>query len=144
MNLQGTNTPVSFTTEWSSAYNDASVPYVAGGGFSIKGVLKDATSLLFRFPKADARYDVSTAEDKSVDRTNAGKLLVSNMVDRRDPYTYVHSDKVTVKLTPSADGKYLMVGNPFMAPLDVQAFVAANAANADNSGVAGRISKVLD
>lgn len=125
----GGTTPVSFTTEWSSAYNDASVPYVAGGGFSIKGVLKDATSLLFRFPKADARYDVSTAEDKSVDRTNAGKLLVSNMVDRRDPYTYVHSDKVTVKLTPSADGKYLMVGNPFMAPLDVQAFVAANAAN---------------
>lgn len=125
-NLQGTNTPVSFTTEWSSAYNDASVPYVAGGGFSIKGVLKDATSLLFRFPKADASYDVSTAEDKSVDRTNAGKLLVSNMVDRSDPYTYVHSDKVTVKLTPSADGKYLMVGNPFMASLDVQAFVAAN------------------
>lgn len=122
----GGTTPVSFAAEWSSAYNDASVPYVAGGGFSIKGVLKDATSLLFRFPKADARYDVSTAEDKSVDRTNAGKLLVSNMVDRSDPYTYVHSDKVTVKLTPSADGKYLMVGNPFMASLDVQAFVAAN------------------
>lgn len=122
-NLQGTNTPVSFTTEWSSAYNDASVPYVAGGGFSIKGVLKDATSLLFRFPKADASYDVSTG---TLNRDNAGKLLVSNMVDRSDPYTYVHSDKVTVTLTPSADGKYLMVGNPFMAPLDVQAFVAAN------------------
>lgn len=122
-NLQGTNTPVSFTTEWSSAYNDASVPYVAGGGFSIKGILKDATSLLFRFPKADTSYNVSTG---TLDRDNAGKLLVSNMVDRRDPYTYVHSDKVTVTLTPSADGKYLMVGNPFMAPLDVQAFVAAN------------------
>lgn len=122
-NLQGTNTPVSFTTEWSSAYNDASVPYVAGGGFSIKGVLKDATSLLFRFPKADTSYDVSTG---TLNRDNAGKLLVSNMVDRSDPYTYVHSDKVTVTLTPSADGKYLMVGNPFMAPLDVQAFVESN------------------
>lgn len=119
----GGNTPVSFTTEWSSAYNDASVPYVAGGGFSIKGILKDATSLLFRFPKADTSYNVSTG---TLDRDNAGKLLVSNMVDRRDPYTYVHSDKVTVTLTPSVDGKYLMVGNPFMAPLDVQAFVAAN------------------
>lgn len=121
---QTPNTSVSFnTTEWSSAYNDASVPYVAGGGFSIKGVLKDATSLLFRFPKANASYDVSTG---TLNRDNAGKLLVSNMVDRRDPYTYVHSDKVTVTLTPSADGKYLMVGNPFMASLDVQAFVAAN------------------
>lgn len=124
---QTPNTSVSFnTTEWSSAYNDASVPYVAGGGFSIKGVLKDATSLLFRFPKADTEYKISTAENKTVDRTTAGKLLVSNMVDRSDPYTYVHSDKVTVTLTPSADGKYLMVGNPFMASLDVQAFVAAN------------------
>lgn len=122
-NLQGTNTPVSFTTEWSSAYNDASVPYVAGGGFSIKGILKDATSLLFRFPKADTSYNVSTG---TLNRDNAGKLLVSSMVDRSDPYTYVHSDKVTVTLTPSADGKYLMVGNPFMASLDVQAFVAAN------------------
>lgn len=120
---QTPNTTVSFDTEWSSAYNDASVPYVVGGGFSIKGVLKDATSLLFRFPKADASYDVST---ETLDRDNAGKLLVSNMVDRSDPYTYVHSDKVTVTLTPSADGKYLMVGNPFMAPLDVQAFVSAN------------------
>ena len=130
---QTPNTSVSFnTTEWSSAYNDASVPYVAGGGFSVKGILNQGQQqsstekLLFRFPKADTEYTVSTAENKTVDRTNAGKLLVSNMVDRRDPYTYVHSDKVTVTLTPSADGKYLMVGNPFMAPLDVQAFVAAN------------------
>lgn len=118
----GGTTPVSFATEWSSAYNDASVPYVAGGGFSIKGVTSNS-SLLFRFPKADTSYDVSTG---TLSRNNAGKLLVSNMVDRRDPYTYVHSDKVTVTLTPSADGKYLMVGNPFMAPLDVQAFVESN------------------
>lgn len=125
-------TLVSFDTEWSSAYNDASVPYVAGGGFSVKGILNQGQQqsstekLLFRFPKADTEYKISTAENKTVDRTTAGKLLVSNMVDRRDPYTYVHSDKVTVTLTPSADGKYLMVGNPFMASLDVQAFVAAN------------------
>lgn len=122
-NLQGANTPVSFTTEWSSAYNDASVPYVAGGGFSIKGVLKDATLLLFRFPKADEGYDVSTG---TLNRTNAGKLLISSMVDRSNPYEYVHTDEVTATLTPSADGKYLMVGNPFMASLDVQAFVEAN------------------
>lgn len=125
-------TLVSFDTEWSSAYNDASVPYVAGGGFSVKGILNQGQQqsstekLLFRFPKADTEYKISTAENKTVDRTNAGKLLVSSMVDRSDPYTYVHSDKVTVTLTPSADGKYLMVGNPFMASLDVQAFVAAN------------------
>lgn len=129
---QGTNTPVSFDTEWSSAYNDASVPYVAGGGFSVKGILNQGQQpsstekLLFRFPKADTEYTVSTAENKTVDRTTAGKLLVSKMVDRSNPLQYVHSDVVTATLTPSADGKYLMVGNPFMAPLDVQAFVSAN------------------
>lgn len=123
----GGTTPVSFTTEWSSAYNDASVPYIAGGGFSIKGVLKDAKSLLFRFPKADESYDVSTAEeDKSVDRTNAGKLLVTGLLDRSNPLKYNPQNDVTTTLTPSADGKYLMVGNPFMAPLDVQAFVESN------------------
>lgn len=129
---QGTNTPVSFDTEWSSAYNDASVPYVAGGGFSVKGILNQGQQpsstekLLFRFPKADTEYTVSTAENKIVDRTTAGKLLVSNMVDRSNPYTYVDPVVVQATLTPSADGKYLMVGNPFMAPLDVQAFVSAN------------------
>lgn len=118
----GGTTPVSFATEWSSAYNDAYVPYVAGGGFSIKSVASNS-SLLFRFPKADTSYDVST---ETLNRNNAGKLLVSNMVNRSNPLQYVHPDVVSATLTPSADGKYLMVGNPFMAPLDVQAFVAAN------------------
>lgn len=121
-NLQGTNTPVSFTTEWSSAYNDASVPYVAGGGFSIKGVTSKS-SLLFRFPKADTNYGVSTG---TLNRTNAGKLLVTDLLDRSNPLNYAPKENVTVTLTPSADGKYLMVGNPFMAPLDVQAFVESN------------------
>lgn len=118
----GGNTPVSFTTEWSSAYNDASVPYIAGGGFSIKGVTSKS-SLLFRFPKADTNYGVSTG---TLNRTNAGKLLVTGLLDRSNPLNYAPKENVTVTLTPSADGKYLMVGNPFMAPLDVQAFVAAN------------------
>lgn len=122
---QTPNTLVSFDTEWSSAYNDASVPYVAGGGFSIKGVTSNS-SLLFRFPKADESYDVSTAEDKTVDRTTAGKLLVTGLLDRSNPLIYSPKADVSTTLTPSADGKYLMVGNPFMASLDVQAFVAAN------------------
>lgn len=125
----GGTTPVSFTTEWSSAYNDASVPYVAGGGFSIKGILNQgqqpsaAEKLLFRFPKADTNYDVSTG---TLNRDNAGKLLVTDLLDRSNPLKYNPKDEVTVELTPSADGKYLMVGNPFMAPLDVQAFMVEN------------------
>lgn len=121
----GTTTPVSFDTEWSSVYNDASVPYSAGAGFSLKAVASGQTTpLLFRFPKADTSYDVP-ATDLS-NRNNAGKLLVSDMVDRSNPYQYVHPDEVMVTLTPSVDGKYLMVGNPFMTSLDVRKFVEAN------------------
>lgn len=124
---QTPNTTVSFDTEWSSAYNDASVPYVVGGGFSIKGVLKDATSLLFRFPKADESYDYDdNVSTETLSRNNAGKLLVTGLLDRSDPLKYNPKADVSATLTPSADGKYLMVGNPFMAPLDVQAFVSAN------------------
>lgn len=122
----GGTTPVSFAAEWSSAYNDASVPYVAGGGFSIKGVLKDATSLLFRFPKADASYDYDDVSTGTLNRDNAGRLLVTGLLDRSNPLKYNPQNDVTTTLTPSADGKYLMVGNPFMAPLDVQAFVESN------------------
>lgn len=121
------NTPVSFTTEWSSVYNDASVPYSAGAGFSLKAIASGQTTpLLFRFPKADNSYNVSTT---SLNRGNAGKLLVSDMVDRSDPYTYEDPTNVTVALKPSPakDGaRYLMVGNPFMTSLDVRKFVEAN------------------
>lgn len=122
------NPMVSFDTEWSSVYNDASVPYSAGSGFSLKAVTSGQTTpLLFRFPKADNSYDVSTAA--SLNRGNAGKLLVSEMVDRSDPYTYKDPTNVTVALKPSPakDGaRYLMVGNPFMTSLDVRKFVEAN------------------
>lgn len=120
------NTPVSFTTEWSSVYNDASVPYSAGAGFSLKAV-SDKNPLLFRFPKADTEYDVAAA---SLNRDQAGKLLVSSLIDRSNPYVYnPQTDvKVTLKPSPAAENgaRYLMVGNPFMTSLDVRQFVEGN------------------
>lgn len=120
------NTPVSFTTKWSSVYNDASVPYSAGAGFSLKAV-PDKNPLLFRFPKADTEYDVAAA---SLNRDQAGKLLVSSLIDRSNPYVYNPKTdvKVTLKPSPAAENgaRYLMVGNPFMTSLDVRQFVEAN------------------
>lgn len=119
------NTLVSFnTTDWSSVYNDAGVPYFVGNGFSVKATAS-SFPLLFRFPKADTRYEVSTGEG-AIDRTKSGKLQISNMVNRTNPYDYVHSDTINVTLVPSADTKYFMVGNPFLAPLDIQEFLSAN------------------
>lgn len=121
-----TSTPV-----WSAAYNDASVPYVAGGGYSLSA--RDVTSgngtLSFRFPKADTQYDVSTG---TFSRDNSGKLLVSGLLDRSNPLQLIRHDDVTQTLTPSQDGKYMIVGNPYMAPLDLQKFFEVNAGEDGN------------
>ena len=121
-----TSTPV-----WSAAYNDASVPYVAGGGYSLSA--RDVTggngTLSFRFPKADTQYDYSTG---TLDRTNSGKLLVSGLLNRDTPTNLVRRDNVTQTLTPSQDGKYMIAGNPYMAPLDLQKFFEVNAGTDGN------------
>lgn len=126
--INNSNGTVGFSTStpvWSAAYNDASVPYVAGGGYSLSA--RDVTSgngtLSFRFPKADTQYDYSTG---TLDRTNSGKLLVSGLLDRSDPLQLLRHDDVTQTLTPSQDGKYMIVGNPYMAPLDLQKFFEVN------------------
>ena len=120
-NAQGT-TLVSFETVWSSAFNDASVPYAVGSGFSLKhGVDRGA---LFRLPKDDKSYDVATGD---IDRTGNG-VLKSTVLVERDPdmeKTEIH-DYFTATLTPSADGRFYIVGNPFMAQMDVAKFLAAN------------------
>ncbi len=124
-----TNTNVGFNTStptWSAAYNDASVPYTAGGGFSIKAANASGgkDSLVFRFPKADTKYAYSTASGE-LNRANSGKLFISGLLDRSNPLALVRND-VTAELVASQDGKYMIVGNPYMAPLDLQAFFTEN------------------
>lgn len=119
------------TVAWSAAYNDASVPYVAGGGYSLSA--RDVTggngTLSFRFPKADTQYDYSTG---TFTRTNSGKLLVSGLLDRSKPLQLVRNDNVTQTLTPSQDGKYMIAGNPYMAPLDLKKFLEYNSGTEGN------------
>lgn len=121
-----TSTPV-----WSAAYNDASVPYVAGGGYSLsaRDVKGGNGTLSFRFPKADTQYDYSTG---TLDRTNSGKLLVSGLLDRGNPLQLVRHDDVTQTLTPSQDVKYMIVGNPYMAQLDLKKFLEYNSGTEGN------------
>lgn len=124
----GGETPVFFGAAWSSVYNDASVSYAAGAGFSLSAMKAEGQSgsLLFRLPKDDNNYDVATG---SISRpADAGKLAVSRMLDRSNPNTVpsVRTEDLEVTLTPSADGRYFLVGNPFPAHLDVNAFLQIN------------------
>lgn len=117
----GGKTPVAFGPLWSSVYNDAHVPYTAGGGFSMK--TSGSGQTVFRMPKADLSYDVSTG---TIDRSGQGRLFVSGLLDRSNPKELRNFDSVEVALTPSADGRYMMVGNPYMCGLDIWKFMEAN------------------
>lgn len=121
---QGTLTPVFFETVWSSAFNDASVPYSVGSGFSLKHGVKGGA--LFRLPKDDESYSVATATG-ALDRTNNGVLLSTKMVHRDPDMEKTEIEEFfTAELTPSADGCYYIVGNPFMAQMDVAGFLDDN------------------
>lgn len=118
----GAPTPVSFATVWSSAFNDASVPYTVGSGFSLKHGVDGGA--LFRLPKDDKSYDVATG---ALDRDSIG-VLKSTVLVERDPdmeKAEIH-DYFTATLTPSADGRFYIVGNPFMAQMDVAGFLEDN------------------
>ena len=127
---QTTTAPVGFNTStptWSAAYNDASVPYTAGAGFSIKAANASggtADSLVFRFPKADTDYDEVSTD--TIKRANEGRLFISGLLDRSNPLALKRNDDVSLMLDASQDGKYMIVGNPYMAPLDLQAFFTEN------------------
>lgn len=115
---------------WSALYNDVAESYTPGTGFSLKVQdLPEPTSgseaiAKFRLPKADESYkyyenlDDKTGEDApSFEREDVGKLKTD---------VFSSGTSFTVPLQESADGQYYLVGNPFMAHLDMNAFFNRN------------------
>lgn len=140
-NNDGLPANVAVAGNWSALYNDVADAYEAGKGFSLK--VQDVPEaaggkVLVRLPKADASYSYYNmnggqgGDTTQITRTaeNEGKLLVSDMFNRSVEPNYnwgaVEAKAVEVALSESANGEYLLVGNPFMAQLDVQAFLQAN------------------
>ena len=105
---------------WSSTYNDVDIQTKPGEGFSIlagKGSqTADGGMVEFRLPKEDTKYDGfdATFERRQVD---AGRLFTDNLQQ---------TEKTSVKVSPSHDGNYLLVGNPFTASLDMEEFFQEN------------------
>lgn len=119
------NGSVSFSNNWSAAYNDAGVAYEPAEGYSIRGRKTGATQLVFRLPKADDTYQNAQAFTR--DESKVGKLLISDLYNRSNPNQPNTQENISVQLTAAnGDGNYLMVGNPYMAELDLQKFLEAN------------------
>ena len=111
---------------WSAVYNKADEGYDAGTGFSLKVLdLPEGTNnATFRLPKADTKYTYSggttTAQETNpITRTNANKLHVTDLNSE-------NTSPITVTLEANGNNPYYLVGNPFMAHLDMSAFFAKN------------------
>ncbi len=157
--------PVYAATGWSSVYNDTYSAFNPGVGYAIKAYsytldgdnktvetdgkrTASTNNITFRLPKADTSYEYSSG---SLNRTNPGKLLVSDMVKRTgsdvtattdagDVYVKDLGDNtknagVTATLTPS--NGYAIVGNPYTAYLSLDKFFATNGSS--GSGVINNV-----
>lgn len=108
---------------WSSTFNDVAVPYQPGMGFSIHanmGSSDDGNGVTFRMPKSDTSYEGFNDDPLARDGANFGKLATSDMAALAEGTDY------EVEITPSQDGNYIIIGNPFVSHLSAKAFFEAN------------------
>lgn len=105
---------------WSSTYNDVGIQTKPGEGFSIlvgKGSQTvEGGKVEFRLPKWDTKFD---GFDDTFQRVQlySGKLFSDNLKE---------AERANVTVSPSHDGKYALIGNPFTSSLDMEEFFKAN------------------
>lgn len=120
--IGGGSRNVALKADWSNVYNDVTEVYGRGTGFSIKTDVSGVTSpsadgVLFRLPKADASFDYFSQDGTQQGNTTA--------IDRTDSYRLNDADG-TITSVSRGGNQYFLVGNPFMAHLDMQKFLQAN------------------
>lgn len=134
-----TNTKnVAISGNWSALYNKVDEAYTPGTGFSLKvqDLPVDSLTAIFRLPKADGSYSYySYSQDGTVTSGNptqisreanaSGRLKSDELLDRRNT-TNTLKESFSVELS-DAHGDYYLVGNPFMAHLDMTKFFDRNA-----------------
>ena len=121
---------------WSALYNEVDEAYTPGTGFSLKvqDLPTGSNQALFRLPKADGSYkyyphgDGQSGSETLVSRAEGGKDVSGRL---RSDTLYIRKTDLTdakpgapieIALSETADGQYYLVGNPFMAHLDMDAF----------------------
>lgn len=122
--LGGKDRNVAVKADWSNVYNDVMEVYGGGTGFSIKtdasGVTSPSTEgVLFRLPKADTSFDYF-----SQDGTQQGNT--TPITRDADKHYQLNDVEGTITSISRGGNKYFLVGNPFMAHLDMAKFLNAN------------------
>ncbi len=118
----GPSRNVAVKTVWSNVYNDVNESYTAGTGFSINTDVSRLTGVsgkvLFRLPKDDASYSYYNED---------GTVVGNNTVLNRENAYRLNDVGGTIKVESAAPCRYFLVGNPFMAHIDMARFLNANA-----------------
>lgn len=117
---------------WSALYNKVDEAYTPGTGFSLKVQdIGDNNSATFRLPKADGSYKyysqngvVGEESSGTINRDNAHRLKSDELYERNIDINAQGQKKDPIKITlqETAHGGYYLVGNPFMAHLNMSAF----------------------
>lgn len=132
---------VAVSGNWSALYNDVAEAYTPGTGFSLKVQdLPEPTSgseavAKFRLPKADPKYSYysypqenqTPVEGVDIPRYTPGRLRSDTLFTRNTDLSDGKVGKpIEVTLSQNGDSRYYLVGNPFMAHLDMNAFFSRN------------------
>lgn len=132
---------VAISGNWSALTNDVAEKYEPGKGFSLK--VQDVTTneAIFRLPKADPEYYLyhynnngqpsADVEKITITRftgsTTKGNLVARQLYNRHtDIGQATEGDPIKVELSESATKDYYLVGNPFMAHLNMSMFIEKN------------------
>lgn len=115
---------VAMALDWSNVYNDVQEKYSAGIGYSINTDISKISGsapdyVMFRLPKDDSGYEYWTEDGNDHGTENGGTIV------RESPYRLNPVD-ATVTVANENEGKYFLVGNPFMAHIDMAEFLVAN------------------
>lgn len=125
----GNNTTngVAFNNGWSALYNDMNVAYNPGSGFSLK-VMGDKENYTFRFPKADTQYSYYSYNNNNGSLTANGSTgSLSRAEDQKLAVSALNGEATELIINPSfGSSDFYMVGNPFMAHLNMHKFFAEN------------------
>lgn len=130
---------VAISGNWSALTNDVAEKYEPGKGFSLK--VQDVTTneAIFRLPKADTKYYLyhynngqpSVGSEITIIRSS-GSITKGNLVARQLYNRHTDIEQATegapikVELSESATKDYYLVGNPFMAHLNMREFFTQN------------------
>ena len=110
-------------SNWSIEYNDATVSYAIGKGFYSRVEMTGATdnTVKVRLPKADNDYEYEYSPTTRALHDITDKTEQPNLAD-------LDTDgSMTLDLTKvDNDGNHFLVGNPYMAYLNMAAFLDAN------------------